>query len=255
MGETVPTNVRTRPDQCPGILRPWPAEDGPLVRIRLVGGHLTADQFRALTGLSAEYGDGDLHLTSRANVQVRAVSDPAAFADDLERIGLLPSRTHERARNIVVSPGGELLPLARRLDELLCATSDLAELPGRFLIAFDDRGDLGGLSPDLGVRAADDARLIVGGRLGEPISLAEVPNRLVELAVRFIALRGEGPAAAWHVHELTEELAPADGAYVGEPDLAAQVDVPDGRLTPELAAALDVRDHLLVTPWKGVIPR
>ena len=29
---------RTRGDLCPGALRPWPADDGLLIRLRLIGG-------------------------------------------------------------------------------------------------------------------------------------------------------------------------------------------------------------------------
>ncbi|HSV38733.1 MAG TPA: nitrite reductase [Nocardioidaceae bacterium] len=253
MGELAAVG-RTRPDRCPGILRPWPAEDGPLVRIRLVGGLLSAVQFEGLLRLSREYGDGNLHLTSRANVQVRAVRDPAAFADELEALGLLPSRSHERVRNIVVSPTGSLHGLARDFDALLCATPSLAGLPARFLFGFDDCGDLGPLSPDLGVYVADGvARLVVGGRLGDIVALDDVPNRLVELALRFLTLRGEGPTAAWHVAELPVELAAAALEYpvtAAPPPMA----IPDGVLTPDLAARLDVREQLVVTPWRGVIP-
>lgn len=254
VGDSAPSAVRTRPDRCPGILRPWPAADGPLVRIRLVGGRLTAVQFRELVVLSAEYGDGSLHLTSRANVQVRAVRDTPGFAEALAGIGLLPSRTHERVRNIVVSPCGSMHPVADRFDVLLRETPALAGLPARFLFAFDDRGDLAPLSPDLGVRvSAREARLVVGGRLGEPVSLEEAPETLIRLALAFLAARGEEPTAAWHVTELPSPLAPAFDVYEGAPDSSTQVDVPDGVLTPELAARLVVRDQVIVTPWRGVL--
>lgn len=244
--------TRTRPDRCPGVLRPWPAEDGPLVRIRLVGGRLTAAQLHGLLELSSEYGDGNLHLTSRANVQARAVRAVDAFASALESLGLLPSRTHERVRNIVVSPRGSLQPVAERFDELLRATPTLAELPARFLFAFDDRGDLAPLSPDLGVRVrGGEARLVVGGRLGDVVT--DPPTALVELALRFLAARGDGPSAAWHVAELPMPLAPTSDDYEGAPDPSGQVDVSDGVLTPELAAALDVPDTVTVTPWRGLV--
>jgi precorrin-3B synthase len=244
------TPLRTRADLCPGVLRPWIAEDGPLVRIRLCGGFLTRDQLTGLVGLATEHGDGEVHLTKRANLQVRAVHDTDGFADGLEAIGLLPSRSHELVRNIVVAPYGERLrAVAARFDELLCADEALAELPARFLFSFDDDGCLGRLRPDLGVLGD---RLVIGGRLGETVDLADVPHRLIELAHRFLALRGTGPQAPWHVRELTDELAPAPAAYPVSP-APPQLDVPDGVLTAKLVEQLQVRDHVVVTPWRGLV--
>ncbi len=253
--------VRTRRDLCPGVLRPWHAEDGDLVRIRLCGGLLSAAQLAGLRSLAASYGDGNVHLTKRANVQIRAVSDNAALAEDLERLGLLPSRTHELVRNIVVSPLGDLHALAARFDALLCADRELAVLPARFLFSFDDRDDLGSLEPDLGVLVGDDARLVVGGRVGQRVRLDDVPERLVELAHRFLALRGEGPEAAWHVRELPDGVvstdAPSASASVAARP-AAPADPPgiavaDGILTP--AFALPRHETAIVTPWRGLVLR
>ncbi|NUR08272.1 MAG: nitrite reductase, partial [Nocardioidaceae bacterium] len=67
------TGVRDRADRCPGLTRPWPAEDGALVRVRLVGGVLPTAALAAMSGVARRYGDGDLHLTSRANLQLRAL--------------------------------------------------------------------------------------------------------------------------------------------------------------------------------------
>jgi precorrin-3B synthase len=247
---------------CPGVLRPWSADDGALVRVRLVGGWLEAAQLHGLLRLSSQYGEGGLHLTKRANVQVRAVSDPDAFADGVETLGLLPSRSHDLVRNIVVAPQADhLRELAFTFDEALRAAPDLAELPARFLFAFDDRGNLAHLHPDLGVLAtsSDAGRLVVAGMLGEQIPLHAVPARLVELARVFLEVRGDGPSAPWHVSELpappAERLAPAHDPYPVVVDRAGQVDVPDGRLTLELVESLPSFDAVVVTPWKGLLLR
>ena len=93
-------------DRCPGVLRPHPAEDGALVRLRLPGGQTTADTARALSELARTYGNPDLQLTSRAGLQLRGLPDP--LPDDLVGavlgLGLVPSPRHERVRNIVASP-------------------------------------------------------------------------------------------------------------------------------------------------------
>ena len=58
--------MRTRGDRCPGVLRPWPADDGLLVRIRLVAGRLEVGQLRLLSEAARRFGDGRVRSTSRA---------------------------------------------------------------------------------------------------------------------------------------------------------------------------------------------
>ncbi|MGL5909391.1 MAG: precorrin-3B synthase, partial [Phycicoccus sp.] len=121
----------------------------------------------------------------------------------LQETGLLPSPTHELVRNILGSPqtglaGGraDLRPVAAHLDALLCVHPDLARLPGRFLFVLDDgRGDLLDREADLGLVALDDAtaQLRVGTAWGPLVQLDDAASALVELAVRFLARRGNGP--------------------------------------------------------------
>ncbi|MGL5909052.1 MAG: hypothetical protein ACRCZP_03560, partial [Phycicoccus sp.] len=67
--------TRTRVDRCPGVSRPWPATDGLLVRLRLVGGAVSHRSLRALLGVAERFGDGRLHVTSRANLQLRGLPE------------------------------------------------------------------------------------------------------------------------------------------------------------------------------------
>ncbi|WP_343905631.1 nitrite reductase [Nocardioides aquiterrae] len=274
------TGSRTRTDRCPGALRPWEAADGLLVRLRLVGGRVSAQALRSLVEVAADHGDGRVHVTSRANLQVRALPgadgrlDPSVLAA-LERTGLLPTRTHERVRNVMVSPqtglaGGlaDLRPVAAQLDERLCADPDLATLPGRFLFVLDDgRGDLVSHTCDLGAVVLDPraAQLRVGRRWGPVVPLGEAAARIAELAHEFVVRRGRGPTAPWHVEELRAPL-----TTVTEPDRRLPDEqgplpygaVPGGRHVEVPAAGLDrhdVRritadvDHVIVTPWRGVL--
>ena len=59
---------------CPGALTPMPAGDGLILRIRPHVSRLMADQIRLIADLAMQYGDGAVTLTSRANLQLRAVS-------------------------------------------------------------------------------------------------------------------------------------------------------------------------------------
>ncbi|MBK3590512.1 cobalamin biosynthesis protein CobG, partial [Streptomyces sp. MBT57] len=104
------------------------------------------------------FGDGELHLTSRGNVQLRGLGTECGgeLADLLTAAGLLPSAAHERARNIVASPlagldgSPSLGPWLAELDALVCGSAAAATLSGRFLFALDDgRGDVDGLGADV----------------------------------------------------------------------------------------------------------
>lgn len=291
--------VRTRRDRCPGVLRPWPAEDGLLVRLRLVGGRLPARSLRALAAVADDHGTGRIHLTGRANLQLRSLPGCGGrlapeVLHALERTGLLPSPAHELVRNVMVSPrtgpmgrrtgargaptrvGGRanLRPVAAALDELLCADPRLASLPGRFLFVLDDgRGDLLRRSCDLGLVALDErvAQLRVGKEWGPLISLDRSPAVLLELAEEFLAERGDGPAAPWHVAELPSPLtdpvppdprlpAPAPPLPYGPlPEGGRHVPVPREGLDRPTAEALAEEafavgtGELVVTPWRGVL--
>ncbi|MDO3639032.1 precorrin-3B synthase, partial [Mycolicibacterium sp. KC 300] len=83
-------------DACPGALSVHRAADGALARVRLPGGMVTPDQLRALAGAASEFGSPAMELTSRGNIQIRAVTDTAALADAVAAAGLLPSASHER---------------------------------------------------------------------------------------------------------------------------------------------------------------
>lgn len=275
------SSLRSRPDLCPGVFRPWPADDGALVRLRLVGGRLTPESLAALSDVASEYGNGDIHLTRRANLQLRGLPTHAGdllpeVVRSIEATGLLPSRTHELVRNLMVSPqtrlsGGsaDLRPVAAGLDGLVCANPRLVELPGRFLFVLDDgRGDLVDRPTDLGLVALDatSAQLRVGSTgWGQVIELASAAQALTDLALSFLDKRGNGPQAAWHVDELAQPLAerrPREASTrVSCPVLpfgpvggGEHVAAPQGVIDRALASLLAGYDReLVVTPWRGVL--
>ncbi len=137
-----------REDRCPGVLALHGAPDGWLARVRLPGGRLTCAQLRALADVAAGMGNDLVQLTVRANVQVRGLRAGAGeeLAARLAAAGLLPSRAHERVRNVLASPLAGRHPdsladvdeLVARLDRELCADAELARLPRRFLFLVED---------------------------------------------------------------------------------------------------------------------
>ncbi|WP_328466300.1 precorrin-3B synthase [Streptomyces sp. NBC_00448] len=210
---------RNRADACPGALRLHPADDGALARVRIPGGVLTAAQAERLGEAARRFGDGDVHLTSRGNVQLRGLG--AACGADMAQLlgaaGLLPSAAHERIRNIVASPlsgldgrghldVGEWL---RALDGLLCGSETAAALSGRFLFALDDgRGDVAALAPDVTLRAAPDgtALLRVGRNPALRLPAADAPRAALLAAEAFVtsAAPDGGEPTAWRVADLPD---------------------------------------------------
>ncbi|MDI3417755.1 precorrin-3B synthase [Streptomyces luteolus] len=176
---------RDRGDACPGSLRLHAADDGALARIRIPGGVLDVRQADALAAAARELGDGELHLTSRGNVQLRGLRDGCGgeLAGLLDAVGLLPSAAHERVRNVVASPlsgldgtgFADVRPWLTGLDAALCASDAARALSGRFLFALDDgRGDVAGLDADVTVRAGAGGTALLS--LGSSAEAIEVPG-------------------------------------------------------------------------------
>jgi len=284
---------RDHADRCPGVLRPWIADDGAIVRLRLAGGVVTTAALHRLLDIAAEWGDGTVLLTKRTNLQVRGIAHhdgcvPVEFVEAVTEAGLLPSPSHELVRNLMASPltgrvGGraDLRPVVDDLDARLCADPRLAGLAGRFLFVLDDgRGDLIERDLDLGLVAlsATSAQLRVGtGHWGTTVALNHAAEALLDLARRFLASRGEaGPTAAWHVDELpgrgaelldaphtrdpstlvASEDPPHHGPLVQDDGRTCEhVRVPDGLLTRTIAEPLLARAgrEVVVTPWRSLL--
>ncbi len=182
---SAPASVRTRPDRCPGVTRPWPADDGALVRLRLIGGRVSPAELRDLSSVAVtarRRRPAPHRAREPAAARLPSYDDGSGVALAPEVVaaiaatGLLPAPSHDLVRNVVVSPqtglaGGraDLRPVAAGLDALLCADPALAALPGRFLFVLDDgRGDVAGRGCDLGLVALDarTAQLRVGSGWG-----------------------------------------------------------------------------------------
>lgn len=271
---------RSRPDRCPGVLRPWPADDGLLIRLRLPGGRVTSAALHALADVAERHGDGRIRVTSRANLQVRGLPGGPAEGRLREDVvaaivgtGLLPSHAHDTSRNLMASPqsglaGGrtDVRPLIAQLDHALLTDRTVADLPGRFLFILDDgRGDLIGRAGDLAAVAlpGDRAQLRVGQDWSDTVRMAEAPDRLVALARAFLEQRGEGSAAPWHVTELAVPLAPRRAPEPGLPPPAPALpfgevaggrhrEVPPDGMDRAFLTRIDT-DDVIVTPWRGVL--
>ena len=286
---------RDRLDACPGALQTHAAADGGLARVRVPGGLLAAAQLRALAAAARELGDGHLELTSRGNLQLRGLpaGAEAALGTRLADVGLLPSATHERVRNVLASTLSgrtddghvDVRPWVSAFDAGLCADPALADLPGRFLATLDDgRGDVAGLGGDVGLLAfaTDSVALTLAGT---DSGLRAHPADAVALALAaargFLAERAAQGSTAWRLAELSDgparvaarlsggrsrDIGPRvevpSAPVTGPVGAAVQVDgrvallgvVPLGRLTADQADLLArLAPEVQVTPWRGVV--
>ncbi|MET8398983.1 cobalamin biosynthesis protein CobG [Streptomyces sp900116325] len=229
---------RDRGDACPGSLRLHRADDGALARVRIPGGVLDMRQADVLREAARELGDGELHLTSRGNVQLRGLDADCGgrLAELIGAVGLLPSWSHERIRNVVASPlsgldgrsRSDVRPWLTALDGLLCGSDKAAGLSGRFLFALDDgRGDVDALGADVTLLGRGDggARLRIGSAEAVlRVSGADAPRAALVAAETFVDAARE--TGAWRVSELplpAEELF----SQVGRALRAAGVDAAD----------------------------
>lgn len=249
--------MRTGEHFCPGILHAVPAKDGLLLRIRVPGGSIAPAQLHTVANLST----GEVELTSRANLQIRAIAeeDLPHIADALTAAGLLPSRTHERVRNLIASPFAgidpdELLdirPLIRELDQRLIADPVLAALPPKFSMAMDGGGRwFSRETDDLTLRAVPGDKdphfaLLVGGvPTNIRVTIGQAVDCMLEAAraCLHVARELDLPARGRRIAAVPEAIArmlqrmPAPSLPPQSlPDRAIEVDAPVGVLHTRLS--------------------
>jgi len=151
---------------CPGVLDPMETGDGWLLRVRLPGGALNADDLRLVAGVASELGSGFVEITSRANLQIRGVAadEIGRAATRLVAAGLAEADAGADARRAVVAS-----PLAGHDSAASCdatpvvaaivsrLVADLAgSLPAKFGVVVDDGGSwpLGGVDGDVRLHAS-----------------------------------------------------------------------------------------------------
>ena len=251
--------------ECPGALRPMLSGDGLLVRVRPRLGRLSAAQARGVAEAALRHGSGDLDLTRRANLQVRAVRDHDALLADLDALGLIdPDPVTERRRNIVVEPTHhpDSLRIARAIEDGLHM---LPDLPAKFGFAVDCGAAqmLDDAPADVRVeRAASGFSVRADGLpTGRAASPHGAPLMALALARLFARLRGS--------HRRMRDLAAMGGLPVGHEGTAplpaaaplapgpnpegAVVGAPFGAVRAEtLLAALERSGAtgIRLTPWR-----
>ncbi|WP_028349640.1 precorrin-3B synthase [Bradyrhizobium murdochi] len=262
---------------CPGALRPMLSGDGLVVRVRPYGGRLDARQAAGITDLAERYGNGLIDLTSRANLQIRGVSDEGhpALLDGLAQLGLVdPDPETERRRNILVTPfwsaGDDTCSLATELEHALVRSS--LDLPTKFGFAVDDGKEraLAAASADVRIERDPSGTLIVradGAELGRSVARSEAVRVALALAEWFLASGGardgRGRIAA-HVRAgarlpeaLRGDAEPARGMAAPAPGLdlhGALIGAAFGQLSHSALRHLaGCTPALRMTPWRMML--
>ncbi|MBR1329703.1 precorrin-3B synthase [Bradyrhizobium ottawaense] len=262
---------------CPGALRPMLSGDGLVVRVRPFGGRLEAPQISGLAELAGQHGNGLIDVTSRANLQIRGVSEAGhrPLIDGLARLALLdPDPATDARRNILVTPfwraGDATQSLAAELEEAL-EDNSLA-LPTKFGFAIDDGTSrvLAGDSADIRIERDRTGRLLVradGAKLGRSVARGEAVSTALALASWFLvsggATGGRGRMAA-HIasgaalpQSLRGEIEPAPVMAASRPGhypQGAMVGVAFGQMLHTTLHQFAGCGHALrMTPWRMVL--
>lgn len=280
MVSLIPLPDRTRGDMCPGAMKLHHATDGAIGRVRFPGGRVQPHQWQDIATIATTLAGGNIHITTRGNMQFRGVQNDAEFTCAVTQAGFLPSQKHDKIRNIIASPlTPQLWPLVDALDSALLANDTVAGLSGRTLFGLDDgSGDIESHQPDFGIKQhGDHYQLILGGQLHELAfrNNEDVPEALTYAAAWWQHHRG----AAWRLHETptaishikaelaatfdVEKLPRAAAATAGPP--IGWIDTAAGRVTlgaglqfgcfPARIATLlaAIGADTSITPWASLV--
>jgi ferredoxin-nitrite reductase len=198
-----------------GLFYVAPAQDSYMLRLRIPNGALNHWQFAGLGDLAECFGGGYLHVTTRANIQIREI-EPKAAVDIIEAVqdlGLWSKGAGaDNVRNVTGTPTAgvdpqELIdtrPYARAMHHHILADRSLYGLPRKFNIAFDGAGLIGALEEtnDIGFQAVEVGdgggvapgvyfRLALGGITGHKdfardTGVIVAPREAVEVADRIL---------------------------------------------------------------------
>lgn len=136
-----------------GLFYVAPAQDSFMLRLRVPGGVVTAQQMRGLASMAEEWGSGRADITTRANLQIREFQ-PKNIVRVLEKVDALGMTSRgagaDNIRNITASPITgidptelcDVAPLAEALHYYILNSRDMYGLPRKFNVAFDNGGTI-----------------------------------------------------------------------------------------------------------------
>ncbi|SDO05736.1 cobalamin biosynthesis protein CobG [Vreelandella arcis] len=264
---------------CPGAWRPMATGDGLLVRVRPPLGQLSRQQVVALCEAAETFGSGLIELTSRANLQLRGVTNeswPPLMAFLVEHQLVSDDPDAERQPQLMLAPAWQNGDDTHTIARLLQARgSELATMPGKVGIAID-----AGEAPVLGDSAADfriersvEGGLLVradGYALGTAVRDIEAAvEQLIRLTHWFVDSGGWASGRMRRHAAPLPDWAPADTApappgeklALGEHREGMVVGLPFGRVAAETlreaffpaSGSQTSISAVQVTPWRRLL--
>lgn len=107
---------------------PQRQEDMFSMRLKVVGGRVSADELRKIADAAEKYGYGYIHITSRQQIEIPFVKlkNTAEASSELEKQGIFEGSSGKRVRAIVACQGNKICryglidcqKLARKIDEI-----------------------------------------------------------------------------------------------------------------------------------------
>lgn len=274
---------------CPGALVPMETGDGWLVRIHPPGGRLSAGALEQLGRLAADFGNGLVDITSRANLQMRGVrpeTHPPLVAALLAAGLVDPGEGEGPYRPVLTGPlagrdAGDLFDVAAVAAAVETCLALVTGLPAKTLVQIDG----GGLSPgggeaDIRLVARGDHLALVASGSAWRITADQTPEAVAVLLGRLAIRHRARPGTVRRLRDVDPSEVAALAASLGLPAIAppqasppprrvgivaeqggthaALAAAPFGRTTSGGLAALAalMRHHdafdLRLTPWRGV---
>jgi precorrin-3B synthase len=251
--------------------------DGWVVRVRPPGGRLTPKQASEIARLALACGNGMIDLSSRANINLRGVTEHAygPLIEGLDALGLLDQTLDaEQRRNIVLTPfwssGDGSVELAAELADALTAPH-APRLPAKFGFAIDCGPSpvLSHVPADIRLERRTGGGLIVrasGAARGALVSRKTAVNTMLALAAWFVqsgGVNGKRGRMAAHLArgavlpEIFDEVPAQPGAaFVPQPGPVAAgmlVGFDFGQVPAGILSALSDFGALRVTPWRMLL--
>lgn len=134
-----------------GLFHVTPAQESFMMRARIPGCIITADQFRGFAEMATDWGGGYADITTRGNIQIREIQ-PANCVNVLNKLVDLGLTSRgagaDNVRNVTATPTSgfdrdeliDVLPLARLMHHTILNNRDLYGMPRKFNISFDSGG-------------------------------------------------------------------------------------------------------------------